>query len=58
MDSISDVYMEDTLSNFLYNYDEQIFSVYGIVAHQYKKFKYQAGVRLEQAYQIPNLISD
>jgi len=42
----------------LYNYDEQIFSVYGIVAHQYKKFKYQAGVRLEQAYQIPNLLSD
>ncbi|MEY3049466.1 MAG: hypothetical protein RL365_1504 [Bacteroidota bacterium] len=58
MDSVSNVFLEDTLSNFLYNYDEQIFSGYGIIAHQYKKFRYQAGVRLEQAYQIPNLISD
>jgi len=58
MDSLTDIYQEDTLSNFLYHYDEQIFSVYGIVAHQFKKFKYQFGIRLEQAYQIPNLISD
>ena len=58
MDSVSQLYLEDTLSNFLYNYDEQIFSMYGILAHQFKKFKYQVGVRLEQAYQIPNLISD
>lgn len=58
MDSLTKIYLEDTLSNFLYHYDEQIFSVYGIVAHQFKKFKYQFGIRLEQAYQIPNLISD
>lgn len=58
LDSVSNVFLEDTLSNFLYNYDEQIFSGYGIIAHQYKKFKYQAGVRLEQAFQIPNLVSD
>ncbi|NBO61000.1 MAG: TonB-dependent receptor [Flavobacteriia bacterium] len=58
MDSLTNIYEEDTLSNFLYHYDEQIFSVYGIIAHQFKKFKYQFGVRLEQAYQIPNLISD
>ncbi|NDB36287.1 MAG: TonB-dependent receptor, partial [Flavobacteriia bacterium] len=58
MDSLSSIYMEDTLANFLYHYDEQIFSVYGIAAHQYKRFKYQFGVRFEQAYQIPNLISD
>ncbi|NBU91732.1 MAG: TonB-dependent receptor [Flavobacteriia bacterium] len=58
MDSVNLLYHEDTLSNFLYNYDEQIFSVYGIVAHQFNKLKYQAGIRLEQAYQIPNLISD
>ena len=58
MDSVSNLFLEDTLSNFLYNYDEQIFSGYGIIAHQYKKFKYQAGVRLEQAFQIPNLVSD
>lgn len=58
MDSLTNIFEEDTLSNFLYHYDEQIFSVYGIIAHQFKKFKYQFGVRLEQAYQIPNLISD
>jgi len=58
MDSITEEYMEDTLSNFLYSYDEQVFSIYGIVAHQFKRLKYQAGVRLEQSYQIPNLISD
>jgi hypothetical protein len=58
MDTLTSVYLEDTLSNFLYHYDEQIFSMYGIAAHQYKRFKYQFGVRLEQAYQIPNLISD
>jgi outer membrane receptor protein involved in Fe transport len=58
MDTLTSVYLEDTLSNFLYHYDEQIFSIYGIAAHQYKRFKYQFGVRLEQAYQIPNLISD
>ena len=58
MDSINQVYLEDTLSNFLYHYDEQIYSAYGIIAHQYKKFKYQAGIRIEKAYQIPNLISD
>lgn len=58
MDSITEEYMEDTLSNFLYSYDEQVFSIYSIVAHQFKRLKYQAGVRLEQSYQIPNLISD
>jgi outer membrane receptor protein involved in Fe transport len=51
-------YYEDTLANFLYQYKEQIYSAYGIVGQQVNKFKYQAGVRLEKAYQIPNLISD
>lgn len=57
-DSMNLHYYEDTLSNFLYNYDENIISAYGILAHQYKRFKYQAGLRIEKAYQIPNLISD
>lgn len=48
---------EDTLSNFQYEYDEQIYSAYGNVAHQYKKFKFQGGLRLEQALQLPNLLS-
>lgn len=48
---------QDTLSNFDYSYNEQIYSVYGNAAHQYKKFKYQAGIRLEQAVQAPDLTS-
>jgi outer membrane receptor protein involved in Fe transport len=51
-------YFEDTLANFLYQYNEQIYSAYGIFGHQINRFKYQGGVRVEKAYQIPNLISD
>lgn len=57
-DTLSSQFIEDTLSNFLYRYDEKIFSIYGIAAHQWGKFKYQAGIRLEKAFQIPDLISD
>jgi outer membrane receptor protein involved in Fe transport len=58
MDTISQLYEEDTLSNFKYGYKEQIYSLYGIFGQQIKKFKYQIGIRAEQAYQIPNIISD
>jgi outer membrane receptor protein involved in Fe transport len=51
-------YFEDTLANFLYRYNEKIFSAYAIFGQQLNKFKYQGGVRLEKAYQIPNLVSD
>jgi outer membrane receptor protein involved in Fe transport len=54
----SGIYEEDTLANFIYQYDEQIYSAYGIFGQELGKFKYQTGVRLEQSYQIPNLISD
>lgn len=47
----------DTLSNFTYQYDEQIFSAYGNFGQQINKFKYQGGIRLEQAMQAPNLVS-
>ena len=57
-DQSSLTYFEDTLANFLYQYNEQIYSAYGIFGHQINKFKYQGGVRFEKAYQIPNLISD
>ena len=57
-DQASLSYFEDTLANFLYQYNEQIYSAYGIFGHQINKFKYQGGVRFEKAYQIPNLISD
>lgn len=48
---------KDTLANFDYRYDEQIYSLYGSFAQKLGKFKYQGGLRLEQAMQAPNLIS-
>ena len=50
-------YSEDTLANFLYEYKERIYSAYGVFGQQLGKFKYQAGLRFEQAYQLPNLVS-
>lgn len=57
-DTLTNLFIEDTLANFLYGYKEQIFSAYGVVGKQFNRFKLQGGLRLEQAYQIPNLISD
>ncbi len=56
-DSISNAYMADTLANFDYRYDAQIYSVYGIFGQQLGKFSYQGGLRGEFAKQVPNLIS-
>ncbi len=47
----------DSIGYFKYNYQERIFSGYGILASTWKKWKYQAGVRLEQSYQEPRLLS-
>lgn len=55
--SQSAAYAEDTLAFFNYAYTERIYSAYGIFAGTWKNFKYQAGVRLEQSFQEPNLIS-
>ncbi len=57
-DTLSGIYLEDTLSNFQYEYIEQIYSVYTNFGQQIKKFKYQGGLRAERALQAPNLISD
>lgn len=57
-DNVSGSYVDDTLANFKYAYNEQVYSVYGVFGQQLGKFKYQGGVRFEQAFQIPNLISD
>ncbi|AEA45386.1 TonB-dependent receptor domain-containing protein [Fluviicola taffensis] len=51
------VYMPDTSAIFNYKYLESIYSAYGIIAGQYKKFKYQAGLRFEYSIQAPNLVS-
>ena len=57
-DNDNQEFAADTLANFDYRYAERIFSLYGIFGQQIDKFKYQFGVRLEQAYQIPELLSD
>lgn len=57
-DNDSGTYQEDTVANFEYEYIERIYSAYANFAQQVKKFKYQGGIRLEQALQAPNLISD
>ncbi|MGB0915768.1 MAG: outer membrane beta-barrel family protein, partial [Crocinitomicaceae bacterium] len=56
-DTLSGSYFEDTVSNFQYTYNEEIYSVYGVFGQELGKFKYQVGVRGEYAKQIPNLIS-
>jgi outer membrane receptor protein involved in Fe transport len=56
-DYSSNTYLADTLSNFSYQYDEQVISAYGNFSQQFKKFRYQGGLRIEEAMQAPNLIS-
>jgi outer membrane receptor protein involved in Fe transport len=57
-DYTSNQFIPDTLANFLYQYKERIHSAYGVFGQQLGKFKYQGGIRLEQAYQLPNLVSE
>lgn len=56
-DSVSNSFIPDTLSDFDYIYDEQVYSIYGIFGQQLGEFSYQGGLRGEYAKQIPNLIS-
>jgi outer membrane receptor protein involved in Fe transport len=56
MDSTG-VYIPDTSAIFKYKYLESIYSAYGIIGGRYKKFRYQAGIRLEYSIQAPNLVS-
>ncbi len=56
-DYTNSAWQSDTISNFNYKYNEQIYSLYSIFGQQLGKFKYQGGIRLEQAYQIPDLVS-
>lgn len=57
-DNSTNLYFADTLSNFDYIYKGQIYSAYTSLAHQYKKWKYQAGLRYEYAVQDPQLVSE
>ena len=50
--------LEDSLANFLYEYNEQIYSLYAVYGQQFNRVKFQGGLRAENAYQIPNLVTD
>lgn len=51
-------YQPDTLADYDYAYTERIYSAYGIVGRVINKWKFQGGLRFEQSYQEPNLISE
>lgn len=50
-------FVPDTISKYDYKYLESIYSAYGIIGGQYKKIRYQAGLRAEYSIQNPNLMS-
>lgn len=54
-DSITGEFIPDFNVINDFSFDEQIFAGYGIFAHKIKKFKYQLGIRLEQAFTQPRL---
>ncbi len=56
-DNTLQVFKADTIANFAYSYNEQVYAIYGIYGQQIHKFKYQGGLRLEQAFQSPYLVS-
>ena len=56
-DTISQVFIEDTVSNYRYEYNEEIYSIYCLFGQELGRFKYQIGVRGEFAKQVPYLVS-
>ena len=57
LDTLTSVFVSDTLANFIYKYNEQVYGAYGIYGQQKGKFKFQGGLRIEQALQVPYLVS-
>ncbi len=57
LDTLTSVFTPDTLANFVYKYNEQVYGAYGIYGQQKGKFKFQGGLRIEQALQVPYLVS-
>jgi outer membrane receptor protein involved in Fe transport len=48
----------DTLANYDYRYNENVYSVYGTFGQELGKFKYQVGLRGEYVLQDPRLLSE
>lgn len=56
-DTLTESYAPDLNLNNQFVYDESIFAAYGIYGRQINKFGYQLGLRLEQAFTSPRLIT-
>lgn len=57
-DTVTGQMTPDVNVNNEFEFDEDIISGYGILAHQpYEKLKYQVGIRLEQALTFPRLLT-
>ncbi|MEX2485701.1 MAG: TonB-dependent receptor [Brumimicrobium sp.] len=57
-DTITDAVVPNPNVNNELQFDEEIYSAYGIIGHQLtERIKYQAGVRLEQALTSPRLVT-
>jgi len=57
-DTISQLFIDNNLSKFSYTYNEQVYAFYSTFGQKIGKLNYQAGLRAEQAYQIPYLKSE
>jgi len=57
IDTLTGLFIPDTLSNFDFQFNQNIYSAYGIFGQAVGKFKYQAGLRFEYAQQLPFLKS-
>jgi len=58
LDSITGMILPDSNVINDFQFDEDIISAYGIFAHQpHDKFKYQVGMRIEQAFTRPQLLT-
>lgn len=57
-DTVTFENFEDTLSNFDYQFEQEVHSVYGIFGQELGSFLYQFGLRGEYAVQAPNLVSE
>jgi outer membrane receptor protein involved in Fe transport len=57
-DTITDMVVPDPNVNNELSFTQEIYSVYGIFGHQLAdRFKYQLGIRLEQAFSEPRLVT-
>jgi len=56
-DTLTNETVSDTMANFIYKYNEQVYAGYVIYGKQVGKFKFQGGLRAEQSLQAPFLVS-